>query len=119
MRSAIRVVMPLTLVAAVTMHAATESPDTLSAVPSRFATVDGARIHYKETGRGRAALVFVHGWGGDMNVWREQVPHFASRARVIVIDLPGHGQSGKPNADYSMKYMARAIRGVLDDARIP
>ncbi|MGZ7040369.1 MAG: alpha/beta fold hydrolase [Thermoanaerobaculia bacterium] len=119
MRSAIRVVMPLTLVAAAVLHAATEAPVTLAGLPSRFATVDGARVHYKVTGRGRTTLVFVHGWGGEMNVWRDQVPHFASRARVLVLDLPGHGGSDKPeSADYSMKYMARALRGVLDDAKV-
>lgn len=117
MRSAIRVVVPLTLVAAVAMLVATEPPAMLSRAPSRFATVDKARVHYKVTGRGHTTLVFVHGWGGDMNVWREQVPYFESRARVIVVDLPGHGRSDQPQTDYSMKYMARSIRGVLDDAR--
>lgn len=117
MRSLLRAVASLCVLAAVHLNAA-EPPVTLDAVPSRFAVVDGARVHYKLAGRGRTALVFIHGFGGDLKVWREQVPYFATLARVVVIDLPGHGDSDKPNADYSMKYMARAIRGVLDDARV-
>src|SRR4051812_12652586 len=57
MRSAIRVVLPLTLVAAATLHAATEAPLTLSGLPSRFAAIDGARVHYKLAGRGRTTLL--------------------------------------------------------------
>ena len=90
----------------------------LDDTPSRFATLDGVRIHYKLAGRGRTAIVFVHGFAGDMSVWREQVPFFANSARVVVLDLPGHGQSDKPQTDYTMKFMARAIRAVLDDARV-
>ena len=57
----------------------------LTEAPSRFATLDGHRIHYKSVGGGSGsdALVFVHGWTCDMSVWRLQVPAFASRARVL------------------------------------
>jgi pimeloyl-ACP methyl ester carboxylesterase len=30
--------------------------------------------------------------------------------RVIALDLPGHGQSDKPKADYSMEYFAEASK---------
>jgi len=90
----------------------------LDDAPSRFAFLDGVRVHYKLAGRGQRALVFVHGFGGDMTVWREQVGHFAALARVIVIDLPGHGGSDKPQTSYTMKFMARAVKAVLDDARV-
>lgn len=38
--------------------------------------------------------------------------------RVVTIDLPGHGRSDKPRADYTMDYFARSIAAVLDDANI-
>lgn len=84
----------------------------LSAAPSQYVTVDGARVHYKSAGKGRSTIVFVHGWGGNMNVWREQVAALHAKARLIVIDLPGHGGSQKP-ASYSMRGFAKAVNAVL------
>ena len=117
MRFPARAAVPLCALTAAVLNAA-EPGTTLDDIPSRFATLAAARVHYKLAGRGRTALVFVHGWGGDLNVWREQVPHFVSKARLIVVDLPGHGRSDTPVVEYSMKHMARAIRAVLEDARI-
>jgi pimeloyl-ACP methyl ester carboxylesterase len=86
--------------------------------PSRFAKLDGVRVHYKSYGKGRDALVFVHGWTCNMDFWRGQIPAFESKTRVIAIDLPGHGQSDKPHVDYTMDYFARSIEAVLRDAGV-
>jgi pimeloyl-ACP methyl ester carboxylesterase len=84
--------------------------------PSRFATLDGHRIHYQVAGSGPQTLLFVHGWSCDLSVWRLQVPAFASKARVIVIDLPGHGRSDAPDIPYTMDLFAKAVDAVLRDA---
>jgi len=38
-------------------------------------------------------LVLVHGWGLHGGVWNALAPALASRFRVTVVDLPGHGRS--------------------------
>ncbi len=99
--------------AAGTMHAAGLTPGPiLFAAPSQYATSDGTRIHYKVIGRGRPTIVFLHGLGGDLNLWREQVAALHTKARLILIDLPGHGGSEAP-ASYSMRGFARAVKAVL------
>jgi len=85
---------------------------------SRFTTLDGARIHYVNYGKGSEALVLIHGWTCNIDNWRDNVPDFAKRNRVIAIDLPGHGQSDKPQITYSMDYFARAVDAVLRDAKV-
>ena len=85
---------------------------------SRFAKLDGARIHYVNYGKGREALVLIHGWTSNLEFWRDQIPDLAKRNRVIAIDLPGHGQSDKPQITYSMDLFARAIDAVLRDAHV-
>src|SRR5262245_8728432 len=85
---------------------------------SRFARVDGIRVHYKSVGKGREALVFVHGWTCDMSFWRDQAAGLAGTARVILVDLPGHGLSDKPQITYTMDLFARAIDAVLNDAGV-
>lgn len=89
-----------------------------SAAESRFATLDGARIHYVNYGKGDEALVLIHGWTCSVDSWRAQVDGFAKRNRVIAIDLPGHGESDKPQVTYSMEYFARAVDAVMRDAKV-
>jgi len=85
---------------------------------SRFTKLDGARIHYVNYGKGSEALVLIHGWTCNIDNWRDQFPDFAKRNRVIAIDLPGHGQSDKPQVTYSMDYFARAVEAVMRDAKV-
>ncbi|MDT4966776.1 MAG: hypothetical protein QOJ64_1513 [Acidobacteriota bacterium] len=85
---------------------------------SRSTTLDGARIHYVNYGKGSEALVLIHGWTCNIDNWRDQMPEFAKRNRVIAIDLPGHGQSDKPKVAYTMEYFARAVEAVLRDAKV-
>lgn len=91
---------------------------TAADTPSKYAKLDGFRVYYKSSGRGSEALVFVHCWTCNMSFWRDQVPAFESKHRVILIDLPGHGQSDKPQVAYTMDLFARAVDAVLRDASI-
>ena len=38
-------------------------------------------------------LVFLHGFGGSINMWKRQVDQFKEKYNLIFIDLPGHGRS--------------------------
>jgi len=96
------------------------SPDALDAAPSRFATYDGARVHYKSLGNpaAKTAVIFVHGWSCDMTSWRAQVPAFEGKARMLLVDLPGHGKSDRPAVDYTMERFANAVEAVMRDAGV-
>ncbi len=61
------------------------------AAATRFATLNGHRIHYVSHGEGKEALVFVHGGVGSLNNWKLQTPAFAGKKRLILLDLLGHG----------------------------
>jgi len=79
----------------------------------RGGEVDGLALNYLVEGRG-PAVVLVHGLGGFAASWRHNVPSLASRATVYAVDLPGFGQSGKPPAEYSLGFFARALHAFLD-----
>src|SRR5438067_6965866 len=86
---------------------------------SKFVDVDHLKVHYTNYGKGDTALFFVHGWACDETVWAEQAPALAEKMRGITIDLPGHGQSDKPNTiSYDKDLYARAIDGVIGDAGV-
>ncbi|MBV9960197.1 MAG: alpha/beta hydrolase, partial [Acidobacteria bacterium] len=85
---------------------------------SRFAVVEGARVHYQEAGEADAPpLVLIHGFCASTHVWREVfLPLAENGFRVIVPDLLGYGFSDKPRAgEYTLHEQARHIVGLLDE----
>ena len=42
---------------------------------------DGARVHYESYGRGKDAIVFIHGWTCDLTFWRGQAPVYKNTGR--------------------------------------
>ena len=89
------------------------SDESFSAAKSHFAPFGTNKVHYLTAGKGRTVMVFVHGWLCNASFWREQVPAFAHKARLILIDLPGHGQSDKPHTNYTMDFFASSVLAVL------
>ena len=85
---------------------------------SKYATLNGAKVHYQNYGSGSEAFVLIHGWTCNLSHWRYQIPEFTKRARVIALDLPGHGQSDKPDISYTMDHFAVAIDSVMRDAKV-
>lgn len=57
-----------------------------------FTTNRGLTWHYENIGSGPAVL-FIHGFGGSCHWWDFQVDFLKKDHQVIVVDLPGHGQS--------------------------
>jgi pimeloyl-ACP methyl ester carboxylesterase len=68
----------------------------------------GVNLRYLDTGAGEPPLVFIHGWCCNQAMWGDQIAAFASKHRIIAVDLRGHGQSDKPDQDYD-------IQGFADD----
>jgi pimeloyl-ACP methyl ester carboxylesterase len=85
-----------------------------------YASADGVRLFYEETGRG-TAIVFVHEFAGDYRSWEPQVRHFARRYRCITFNARGYPPSDVP-ADvnsYSQELAAKDIAAVMDHLGIP
>jgi pyruvate dehydrogenase E2 component (dihydrolipoamide acetyltransferase) len=59
-------------------------------------TAGGYRLRYLDLGSGDGPpVVFIHGFGADLNTWMFTQPSLAERHRTIAFDLPGHGGSTK------------------------
>jgi pimeloyl-ACP methyl ester carboxylesterase len=56
----------------------------------------------------------VHGIAGTSATWEDVIPRLATRHTVVAPDLIGHGDSGKPEGDYSLGAYANAIRDLLE-----
>jgi len=89
----------------------------LASAQSRFASYAGGRVHYESYGDGPEALVFIHGWTCDLTFWRAQAPVYENR-RSLLIDLPGHGASDKPDIAYPLEFFARGVEAAMRDAGV-
>ncbi|MCB7129670.1 MAG: alpha/beta hydrolase, partial [Candidatus Brocadiales bacterium] len=75
---------------------------------------DGIPISYQVQGKGKPALVFVHGWCCDKSYWDAQVTHLHQKYKIVTIDLAGHGKSGFGRTDWTMTAFGEDIVAVVD-----
>lgn len=92
-------------------------PATPRRPPPNYARLGEARIAYETSGSG-TPVVLVHGWAGDRRMWKAQEERLSPQARVIALDLIGHGQSDAPEGKYTMARLAESITAVLDDVGV-
>ena len=90
--------------------------NTLAGLPHRISwvTVGGSRLRYLEAGAGDDVLVFVHGLGGQLELFLRNIPGHVRDYRVIALDLPGHGYSDKPAGNYEIAGYVDALTGFLN-----
>ncbi len=92
---------------------AEERHDSAADVKKSFATTEGGRIAYVESGRGEP-IVLIHGMPTSAFLWRNVAPRLAGHFRVYAVDLLGFGDSDKPqNADLSIAAQAKYLRGFM------
>lgn len=88
--------------------------DELFPFESRFADVDGARIHYLDEGTGPVFLA-LHGNPTWSFLYRHIVPGLSDRFRCIVPDYPGFGLSTPPDGyGYTVAEHARVIEALVE-----
>jgi sigma-B regulation protein RsbQ len=85
-----------------------------------MATIEryNVKIAYHSAGKGDTTLLFVHGAFIDMNYWSAQIDYFKTHYRVITIDLPGHGQSGKNRATWNIEEYGKDICTLINELHL-
>jgi pimeloyl-ACP methyl ester carboxylesterase len=81
------------------------------ATESRFANVNGVRLHYLVAGKGDP-VVLLHGYAETSHMWRPLMAKLADTRTVIAPDLRGAGQSSTPADGYTKAAMARDIHAL-------
>ncbi len=80
---------------------------------------DGARVAYRETGTG-PPLVLLHSLGLSHREWEPVVEALSMRFRVVLPDLPLHGDSeDRPRHPYTPEWFAEVLSGFCAEAAGP
>jgi pimeloyl-ACP methyl ester carboxylesterase len=82
-------------------------------VKQTFRAADGLAIVGEVRGHGDTALIFLHGWCGDRDYWKNQVDALAGDYRVVAIDQAGHGESGKDRKSWTLDGLASDVEAVV------
>lgn len=80
-----------------------------------FAYTPSGRIRYAlRPGEGNP-IVFIHGFGGDLDNWLFNIDAAAEAGPAYALDLPGHGGSDKVIAEPGLDTLADAVEQFLQE----
>lgn len=80
----------------------------------REVQVEGLTIHYYEGGPAAGeTLLMIHGFGANRDNWLRFSRAFTSRYHVIALDLPGFGESSKPDARYDVATQTERLHAFI------
>jgi len=89
---------------------------TYSNADSKFMTLMGMNIHYRDQGNKNDSipLVLIHGTSSSLHTWDSLVARISNSKRVVRLDLPAFGLTGpNPSGDYSIGFYNRLVDSFL------
>ena len=82
------------------------------------AKVNNTNIAYNQYGDGDTTLLFVHGWCINKEYWNDQVEYFSDKYKVVALDLPGFGQSGKNRSEWTFEQYAEDVNEFINQQQL-
>jgi pimeloyl-ACP methyl ester carboxylesterase len=78
--------------------------------------VGGVRTHYLAAGEAGSPVLLLHGGGLDSAslTWRLAIGPLAAQHRVVAPDMPGYGESDRPDVHYSVDYYVGFLGHLID-----
>ena len=77
----------------------------------KYASVNGLQFHFRDWGGHGFPMLLLHGLASHCGIWDLAAPILTRRARVIALDLRGHGASAKPDTGYDFDTVTRDVTG--------
>ena len=93
----------------------------LYAIHEHSTEVDGVKLTWTEMGRAaskKTPVVLIHGLNNSRFSWSCVAPFLAQDRRVLMLDLPGHGESDRPDLGYELEWYARIVAHWLEKVGI-
>lgn len=79
----------------------------------KFIMAGDTALHICDSEKGDKVILLLHGYLESMLVWDEFVPLIYKDARIITLDIPGHGISVVSGEVHTMDYLADVISSAL------
>lgn len=88
-----------------------------NAAGGRYYDIRGFKMYCETYGHGRPVLM-IHGNGGSIAAFKNNIPYFAAKYRVIVADSRAQGKSSDDGAALTFEMMADDYAALLDALHI-
>ena len=75
-------------------------------------------INYIDYGEGENTIVLLHGWGQNIAMMQPIGDKLKKNNRIIIVDLPGFGQSEEPKTIWTMYDYVECIHTLLDELKV-
>lgn len=79
----------------------------------KFIMAGETPLHLCDSEQGDRCFVLLHGYLESMLVWDEFVPLLYKQARVVTLDLPGHGISVVRGTCHTMEFLADTVADAM------
>lgn len=91
-------------------------PSPSVSITHAYASVNGLRLHYAESGSGEDLVILLHGFPEFWYSWRHQLAALGGQYHVVAPDLRGYNLSDKPPRveDYQLDVMVSDVIGLID-----
>jgi pimeloyl-ACP methyl ester carboxylesterase len=87
--------------------------DTSNQIESLYIEVNGRRVHYLKSGRGKT-VILLHGGASDSQDWRPVMEKYGGRYTFYAPDLPGFGASDRDPKGYYLTDFSDFLIGFID-----
>ncbi len=76
----------------------------------QYIKVGNIKTRYWVLGDGKSTAILVHGLGGHIENWEDNIAALAQGRRVYALDLAGFGRSDKPQHRFSIPYFTEFVK---------
>lgn len=81
--------------------------------------INNVNLNYIDYGnKNGKPLVFLHGWGQNIGMMKSLGDAFSKENRVIILDLPGHGESTEPSYAWQLTDFVDMLKQFFDNLNI-
>ena len=84
----------------------------------KFITIDNVLIRYADKNQKGFPLFLIHGLGGSIESWTNNIEFLSKKFRIIAFDLPGFGLSDKPKVSYTINFYVNFLEKFIKKLKI-
>ena len=97
-----------------------DGSESVSGPSARLLRAGEHTLNVLSMGQGdKLPVLFIHGFGGDLNSWMFNQPVIAETRPTHALDLPGHGQSSPSQGKGSARALSDAVLALMDALNLP
>lgn len=81
-------------------------------------TIKNIDINYEFYGEGKDTLIFLHGWGQNIQMMKMLGDKMMYNHKILIVDLPGHGLSDEPPYAWTLDDFVLMLNELIESLKL-